>query len=174
MSIEMIKVRGRVVLLTFCSLSVVVLAVLYVVAPSRARVELSVQDSGATVQLANVGAASPVAGVPTAAPCRGVATEVVYGSIKAARGTHFRSATIAFLTTTGRTCATIVERRTGVYRATLRLRGGRNYILRVTVHAAGQTVTDSRTIRIRIRHAYRISLNVRSTSLFAFLPITSY
>jgi hypothetical protein len=178
MSFAMIRARGRAALLACCSLAAVLLAVLYVVAPSRARVDLTVRDTGAGAQLADAGntgdAAFRFAGVVTAAPCRGAAPEIVYGSIKAARGTRFQSATIAFLTLRRRTCVTIVERRTGVYRATIRLRAGRNYLLRVTIRAARQTITDERTIRIRARHAYRVSVNVRSTSLFAFLPITSY
>jgi hypothetical protein len=168
--------RVRDALVALCSAAVVALGVLYLFAPSRPRLAMTVHDEGVAAFVRQAGEQPPalLAASPRAPrACRGSGTEVLYGAVKAAHGVRISTTTIAVRTLRGQTCASVVLHHTGTYRSVLHL-PPHLYRLRITVVAEGATVSDTRPIRLRDRHAYRASVTVESSSLFAFLPISSY
>jgi hypothetical protein len=153
------------------SVLVVGIAVLYVLAPDRPAVTLSVGEVAGGQPYDYVATADyELASARTSARAR----ETVYGSITSAMPVKDARLVVRGLgRRVRRQRATVRLHPAGAYRVTLHLRPGR-YRVTVSLVAGHRTRTVAAAIRLRSHHSYRAAVTVRQTGVLTMLPISSY
>jgi hypothetical protein len=153
---------------------IVAVAVVYVAAPSRPSVELSVQSVSGDQPYDYVAEASYYLAGARVTPPHKRARETIYGSIHSAMPVSRARLVIRGIGPRVEHVRAVVRLHpTGAYRARVRLVPGR-YRFTVQLHVGGKDKAVSTRVRLQPRHAYRASVTVHDKGIITMLPISSY
>jgi hypothetical protein len=153
---------------------IVATAVLYVAAPSRPSLELSVTSVAGPQPYDYVAEADYYLAGDRVAPPRRRYRETIYGSVTSAMPVARATLVITGVgPRVGRVRAVVRLRPKGAYRARVRLVPGR-YRFTIRLHVAGKDKAVHTRVRVRPHHAYRASVSVHDKGIVTMLPISSY